>query len=527
MKVWTHQWQEVAKIIGSPGDEMGVYPFLSSTDIIHELLGIAARYPNAMALWDDGKEMTYNELITAIQSFATCLHRNGVSDGERVVLFIPNSVGLVIGIFACFYLGAIAIPLNPVLGRQEREKILTDAMPRVVLTWFKDEHHRQAQMYLCTIDDVTVDSWNLQNSEVACGTPVPVQPNRIAIVMYTSGTTGVPKGVMLTNRNLLISTVSYQRIFHLSNKDRTLVAVPLFHVTGLVGQLLTILLVGGTVVLVSKFSATKYFDQLRTHKVSFIFAVPTILTLALYREGRRASETRALRVIASGGAPIAADLVERIFDVFPEASFYNTYGMTEVASPATILPAEVARDHVNSVGLPVPGLRLRVVGSETSRDLGPEQVGQLLMQGPMVTPGYWNNHCETERAFRDGWLYSGDLASIDVEGYVRIEGRIKEMINRGGEKIYPADVERLLLSHPAVMQAAVYGIPDEVWGERVYCAISFKPGMSVEIAELEAWLENRVARFKIPENFVVLPELPLNVNGKINKQLLRSLPLGK
>ncbi len=516
MTIWAHQWQGVADIVDSSGNESGIYPFLASTDIIHELLHVADNNPKAIAIGDADRTITYQSLIAAVRSFAGRLHRNGVSEGDRVVFSMPNSIEFVIAFFACCFVGAIAVPLNPVLGSQERRKIVLAACPKLILTL--EKHSR----IVCrTAEETAVTSWELYNNKSGRSELPAVQHDRVATIMYTSGTTGVPKGVVLTNRNLLISVISYQRIFHLSPYDRTLVVVPLFHVTGLVGQLLAVLLMGGTVVLVPKFSAGLYFEQVRAHRISFIFAVPTILTLGLYRADNHVSGIKSLRVVASGGAPIAEDLMARIVDGFPEAQFYNTYGMTEVASPATILPPEAVRNHLDSVGLPVPGMHLRVAALDDGVDLGPGQLGQLLMRGPMVTSGYWNNRAETEKAFRDGWLQSGDIAAIDSDGFVRIGGRIKEMINRGGEKVYPADIERPLLEHPAVMQAAVYGVPDEIWGERVYAAVSFKPGMSAEKEELTAWLENRVASFKIPEEFFIFRELPLNMNGKVDKQVLQ------
>lgn len=518
MTTWTHQWQEVADSVANEGGAK-LYAFLAHTDITQQLLEVADEFPKSVALWDNGRPITYEELIRDIKSFAVNLRRVGVFEGDRVVMFMPNSIELVQAFFSCLFLGAIAVPLNPALGLQEREQIFANVHPNKILS-LRDVLGNDPQVMVMSPEGGEVAFPDLRGRESDDIIPVAIQSHRIAVILYTSGTTGMPKGVVLTNLNLLMSTVSYQRIFRLSHRDRTLVAVPLFHVTGLVGQMLAILLVGGTVFLLRKFSAGQYFGQIRSHRITFVFAVPTILTLAFYQYNGDITNFETLRVIASGGAPIATELVSRILDVFPNAKFFNTYGMTEVASPATILPAELARAHMDSVGFPVPGMQLRVVGLDSQTDQGPGRTGELWVRGPMMTPGYWDHPEATGRAFCNGWLRTGDLASIDAQGLVRIDGRIKEMINRGGEKVYPADVERPLLQHPAIMQAVVFGVPDDIWGERVQCAVCFKPGMSATGDDLAYWLKQRVARFKVPDHFLILAQLPLNANGKVDKQWL-------
>jgi long-chain acyl-CoA synthetase len=517
MMMWRYHWPEVGDLIGADQTGEWGYSHLEHTDIPHAFYRLAMENGQRLALREESDDWSYERLIAAISRMATRLRQYGIGEGDRVALVLPNTMEFVVAFFATLWLGAMAVPLNPALGAEEFRHVLADARPRILLhlAGTVPPLPLSADCQLLGLDHQT---WPVTRGEIL--DPAAANPDRVGVILYTSGTTGNPKGVMLTHRNMLTSVTSYQRIFHLSGDDRTLIVVPLFHVTGLIGQLLSVLLIGGAAVLVRKYHASHFMDLLYQQDITFLFTVPTILTLAFLRDKGWAVPQR-LRIIASGGAPIAPALISQIQETLPNCAFYNTYGMTEVASPATILRPADGAQHPSSVGLPVPGMTMRIVDINEGKPLSANEVGELWMRGPMVTPGYWNRPEMTADRLKDGWLRSGDLASIDAEGYVTIHGRMKDMINRGGEKVYPIDVEGPLGEHPAVMEVAVYGVPDAVWGEHVACALSFKPGMTATADELGRWLESRVARFKIPTEYRLWPELPRNANGKIDKRRLQ------
>ncbi|PSR22489.1 MAG: hypothetical protein C7B45_06615 [Sulfobacillus acidophilus] len=513
MYSWTHDWPEVAQIVGVEH----LYPHLENTDIVREWHAMALRFRDRLAVQDDRGEWSYGRLVQAVEMMAARLTELRVKEGDRVFLALPNSVEFVVSFFASLWVGAIAVPVNPGLGQEEMVRVIDDAKPRVFVYLASES--------VQPLEYPEMILWPLDVHDLFDGRGLVPQlaarnADRVAVVLYTSGTTGQPKGVMLSHRNILTSTTTYRYVFHLNETDRTLIAIPLFHVTGLVGQLLACLLVGAAVVLVRKYSARQYMEWVNSERISFIFAVPTILTLAFLREQNWQTPSH-LRLVASGGASITPTLIARIQELLPHAAFYNTYGMTEVSSPAAILPPQCVSAHRGSVGLPVPGITFRVVDWNTGVDVGPDQPGELWMRGPMVTKGYWQRPDVTREVLAGGWLHSGDIASCDGEGFLTIHGRIKDMINRGGEKVYALDVERPLGEHPAVMESAVYGIDSAVWGEEVACAISFRPGMRASAEELNAWLRPRVARFKIPTAYRVWRELPRNANGKIDKRRLQ------
>jgi long-chain acyl-CoA synthetase len=338
--------------------------------------------------------------------------------------------------------------------------------------------------------------------------------------MYTSGTTGRPKGATATHHGVISSAITFERCYGLGDGERTLVAVPLFHVTGLIAQLLTMAHVAGTVVLMPAFGASEALRLLDAERITHMVAAPTVY-LMMAMDPAHAGRGRALRAVGYGGAPVASDTVQLLRAWLPAARLHNTYGMTETCSPATCLPDADALRKVASVGLPVPTAEVRTVRLGDGGDCAADEVGELWIRGPMVVPGYWSNPEATALAIGDGWLRTGDLARIDADGYVTIADRIKDMINRGGEKVYCVEVEEVLCGHPSVLEAAVVGVPDPVYGEAVKACVVPRPGICVDPEDVRRWVRERLARFKVPETVEVLEALPRNPNGKVVKSALR------
>jgi long-chain acyl-CoA synthetase len=296
--------------------------------------------------------------------------------------------------------------------------------------------------------------------------------------------------------------------------------VPLFHVTGLIGQLLSMAFVGGTTVIMRTFDAGEAVRLLDAERITYMIAAPTVFTMMRQQPGHRAAG-RTLRAVGYGGAPTPPDGIAALREWLPQATLQNAYGMTETCSPTTLMPPGDELRKVSSVGWPVPIADLRTVQVATGRECEAGEVGELWVHGPMVVPGYWANPDATAATMGDGWMRTGDLARIDADGYVTIMDRIKDMINRGGEKIYCVEVEDVLCAHPAILEAAVVGVPDPTYGEAVKACVVARAGARVDPEDVRRWVGARLAKFKVPREVVVTDALPRNPNGKVIKGELR------
>jgi acyl-CoA synthetase (AMP-forming)/AMP-acid ligase II len=487
-----------------------------------ELLDRAVRHaPDRDAVVDGAERLTWRELSERARRLAATLHRrHGIKPGDRVALLLRNGSPLCVAVFALAQLGAIAVTLNTKLKAMELEFMLQNSGARVLLTnpeWWP-EIERISDRLPCEA------YYRTPYPELFAERPgppaAPVHEDDPAFIMYTSGTTGRPKGALGTHLGVITSTITYERCYGLGEAERTLVAVPLFHVTGLIAQFLTLAHLGGTTVVMPAFDAAEALRLIDAERITHMIAAPTVYVMMMLQPGHR-SVGASLRALGYGGAPIASETVRQLREWLPGCRLHNTYGLTETSSPATCLPDRDALDRVSSVGWPVPTAEVRTVEAGTGRECGPDEVGELLIQGPMVVPGYWANPEATAAAMGDGWLRTGDLARIDRDGYVTIMDRIKDMINRGGEKIFCVEVEEVLCSHPGVLEAAVLGVPDPVYGEAVKACVVPRPGAAVEAEEVRAWVRARLAKFKVPREVAVLEVLPRNPNGKVMKALLR------
>ena len=339
--------------------------------------------------------------------------------------------------------------------------------------------------------------------------------------MYTSGTTGRPKGAMVTHFNLAHSILHYRRTMRLRDAvERTLLAVPFTHITGLVAQILTLFGCAGAVIVQREFKADAAIRLLRDERVTHTVMVPAMYNLMLRTGELDAAPLPDLRIGAYGGAPMPTALIEEVHRRLPGLELMNAYGSTETTSPATLLPAADAVRRRDSVGLPVHCAEIRVCDDD-GRDLPSGRIGELRIGGPMVVPGYWNRPEVTHATFGDGSWRSGDVGRVDAGGYVEVLDRRKDMINRAGYKVYSAEVESLLAQHPGVMEAAVVARPCPVLGERVHAFVAVAARAPTGPA-LADFLAARIADYKVPETFTLQMEpLPRNANGKIIKSALR------
>ena len=493
----------------------------------------AERAPGREAVVDAGTRLAWRELRDRVRRLAGGLDRLGVRRRDRVATLLPNSVPFCLAAFAAAELGAVLVPLNTKCRRAELSFMLANSAARVLVAdpaLYEEIAPVRAALpcaeYVLTGDDAPPGTRRL--AELTDGpppaTPAPGVEDGPAFVLYTSGTTGRPKGATATHANVVHSCLTFQRCYGLGDGERSLVAVPLFHVTGLIAQLLTMTAVAGTVVLMPRFDAAAALRLLVAERITHLVAAPTVYVMLMGQPGYRTARLPEFRVAGYGGAPIAADTVRRLREWLPAARLHDTYGLTETASPATVLADAEALARVGSVGRPVPVGECRTVTPDGGRECAADEVGELWVRGPMVVAGYWADPEATGAAIVDGgWLRTGDLASIDRAGYVTIKDRIKDMINRGGEKVYCVEVEEVLCGHPGVLEAAVVGVPDPVYGEAVRACVVPRPGAHVDAGELREWVRARLAKFKAPEHVAVLEALPRNPNGKVVKGLLRDV----
>jgi long-chain acyl-CoA synthetase len=456
------------------------------------------RNPDGEAVVEvNADRLTYTELWDRAAAVAGGLREGGLATGDRAAILLPAGADWVCAFLGTLLAGGVVVPVNTRFAGPEVDYVLQDSGARHVFR--PGEPLPGGQPF--AVDGLT-------RSDPAA-------------IFYTSGTTGFPKGAVTTHENFLSNIETAIRVLGIDRAigptTRNLVSVPLFHVTGCNTQLLVQLALGGTTVILPAFDVTKFLTTIEAEQIDTLVSVPAIYALAIAHPNFADYEVSSVERLAYGGAPIAPALVTRIKEAFPRARVGNGFGLTEVASIATFLPHEWAAEHADSVGFAAPVVDLAL--HEQDPDSG---VGELLVRGPNVVAGYWNKPDATAAAFVDGWLHTGDLARIDQAGLVYIVDRAKDMINRGGENVYCVEVENALAGAPGIADAAVIGVPDAVMGEKVGAVVVPAAGAKIDVDALLAYLDERLADFKVPQYVAVSDQpLPRNPGGKLLKRQLR------
>jgi long-chain acyl-CoA synthetase len=485
------------------------------------------KYPKNEALVMGASRLSYQQMWDITEQIAGNLYTNyNVRKGDRVALLLGNCIEFSLLFFACSKLGAILVPLNTRLAEKEIIFMLHQSGAAVAFT---DEEFKsniagnkeikykfligKEEEGFLAYDELLKQGQSFQQPEVNEDDPL--------YIMYTSGTTGLPKGAVGTHLGVIHSIESYRRIFKTSSNDRSLDTVPLFHVTGLIGQLLHMVYVGGTNVLMRRYKAAEFNEILFKEKITFTFNVPTIYVMMMAHGSFKDYSYDHLRIIAYGGAPMSPQTIYQLKKEFPKAELHNAYGATETSSPATVMPKGYQELKLSSVGRPIPVIDVKIIGPD-HKLCPPNEVGELWIKGPNVVPAYWDNEEANERSFVDGYWCSGDMAKMDEDGFIYIMDRIKDMINRGGEKIFSVEVENTLYSHPDILEAAVVGVPDEVFGERVKAVIVPKKNKNLSETDIKNFVREHLADYKTPEIIEFINELPRNPGGKILKTHLKT-----
>lgn len=482
---------------GITRDAHGILRYDTLPESLVELLRRSIdRTPAAEAVVEvGGPRMTYAQVWDAAARIAGGLRAHGIAPGDRIAIQLGNGLNWCLAFIGVQMAGAIAVPVNTRFTESETAYVIADSGARFSF---------------------------LPDAPLPAGEPFvfeSAQRGDVAAIFYTSGTTGFPKGALTTHENFLSILESRFRIVPLPRDGsiRTLISIPLFHVTACNAQFLPTLGSGGTVVILPAFEVQAFLRAIGDEHINQLTTVPAIYWLALNQNNFHEFDMTAIRWLSYGGAPTAPELVGRIIEAFPNARVGNGFGLTETSSVATFLPHDFARERPDSVGFPIPITEVDLF--EPDAETG---VGELLIRGANVVKGYWNKPEATAESFVNNWLHTGDMARISPAGFVQIVDRKKDMICRGGENVYCVEVENALAAHPAVFEVAVIGVPDVVMGEKVGAVISLRPGQQAAPEDIIRFARTLLADFKVPQYLKIYSDsLPRNPNGKIVKPRLR------
>jgi len=491
---------------------------------------LVRRVPHRPAIVED-RTISYRELNHLVGAISANLAGFGVARGDRVALFLGNCWEFLACVIACNRIGAIVVPIGTRQRRSELTFLLNDSEAKALV--FESEladavppwqdvpslAHRFA-IRGAAADERPFADLLVQKPPAVRGESLSEED--VAVILYTSGTTGRPKGAQLTHLGIIHSALSFARCHGLNETDRALVAVPLSHVTGLVGVALSTMIVGGCVVLMRQaFKAAEFLALASREKITYSILVPTIYTLCVMSPELGNHDLSAWRIGCFGGAPMPVATIEMLTEKLPHLQLLNAYGATETTSPSTIMPRTRWRGHIDSVGITVPCGQIKVV-DDHGDDVPRGTPGELWIAGPMVVPGYWRRPDANKSEFVDGFWRSGDIGAMDADGFVRVFDRKKDMINRGGFKVFSAEVENVLCGLDGVLECAIVGRADPVLGERVHAIVVVPEGSKLTEATVRSFCTKQLSDYKVPETIILrtLP-LPRNANGKVLKAELR------
>jgi acyl-CoA synthetase (AMP-forming)/AMP-acid ligase II len=501
-------------------------------------------YPAKTGIVDGDRSFTYTQIGARVAALARFFQARNIAPQDRISILEVNSHAFLETYYAAAGIGAILNPLNYRLASREIAYILKDAGSRWLIAntqfaaqvqgLFEEETLLEGIVWIGGQPDMPapIACHEYENTLAANPgpfQPVPVSEDQIAHLYYTSGTTGRPKGVMLTHKNVCLHALGTIAELNLSDTDIWGHIAPMFHLAD-AWATFAFTWVGARHVMVGQFEPETVMSVIETQRISLSNLIPTMLNLMIKHPRVGEFDFSSLRVILSGGAPIAPQVVRSIMESFG-CDYIQTYGMTETSPYLTFsilkqhlldLSAEDRLRYKSKTGRPFIAVDLKVMGENGSPvEADERQVGEIWVRGDTVTAGYWNLPQESEAAFTDGWLRTGDLAVVDQEGYVNIVDRKKDMIVTGGENVYSTEVENVLYMHPKVLEAAVFAVPDETWGEAVTAAVVLKKGETATVAEIIEFCKAHQASYKAPKTIVFLAELPKTGSGKIYKKGLR------
>jgi acyl-CoA synthetase (AMP-forming)/AMP-acid ligase II len=523
MKCWPHAEEQFR--VESHYDGRAVSCLVGRPSSLAAMLDDAvASNPEGDALICDDFRCSWQELGQLANAIASGLVERGIGSGDRVIMFLGNRPEFVIALYAITRIGAVAVPVGTREQAPGLAYIAEQSGARMILHEASIPDRNPAGLTAIAIGQEETRAFVTGFAAAQSVLPdSPPDEEAPALIMYTSGTTGRPKGAVVTNMALVHVGAAYANCMKLGKDDRSACVVPLSHITGITATLCAMAYAQGCSIVIPEFKADQFVALAEREAMTHTLMVPAMYNLILARVDLARYDLSAWRIGAFGGAQMPVPTITGLQDQLPRLQLMNCYGATETCGGVTILPAEYATAKPDSVGLPTPGTTIRIM-NEDGEEVEPGQSGELWIAGPTVTPGYWQNPDATAANLVDGSWRSGDLGRVDEEGFVHVLDRLKDMINRGGYKIFTAEVESILTDHPAVLEAAVIAKPCPILGERVHAFITLSDGVEAVSADaLGEYCATRMTDYKKPESFTISAEpLPRNLNGKVLKTQLRA-----
>jgi len=508
------------------------------------LIRTAAAFEEKTAAIHLGRSITYGELYRSSTALAERLRQLGLDPGSRAAILFENSIEYLIAYFAVFMAELVAVPLDTSLAPENLNYMLVDSGAKVFMV--QGKYRRQ-------LDRILGD--NLSLRLVVSDKPIPVPDSlppveqlldiieaagripslaraaaflaeagdaahELAAIFYTSGSTGEPKGVMLSHRNLVSNTIATVEYLGLKSDDSVLVILPFYYIYGN-SLLLTHVACGGHVVIDNRFMYPEVvLDSLEESRVTGFAGVPSTFMLALSKSTLAKRRLADLKYITQAGGAMAPEITRRLMEACPKQKLWIMYGQTEASPRVTYLPPERLTEKLGSIGIPVPGVQVKIV-DESGREVPVGEAGEIAVGGPNVMLGYWNQPEATAEVIRDGWLITGDLARRDEDGYIYVVGRKREIIKAAGHRVSAKEIEERILEDAAVAEAAVFGVPDDILGEAIHAVVVLKPGNETDPKRLQAWCQKGLAAFKVPRVIRFVDSLPKYQTGKVNKMQLK------
>ncbi len=487
------------------------------------LSGATELFAERLALEESrGRSVTYRELLSETEKCGQILSDAGVKPGMRVGLLLENSIEFVVAFFAVNMLGATLCPLPGKYRIDEIRSLISRADIRFVIC--EDEFVTSCMkldLKISLLCRSELEKPYLEIDNIQMRT-IKESPDAVALLMSTSGTTAKAKQVLLTNQNIVHATIAYQKVLELSEKDSSIIAVPMYHITGMVAIICTMSRVGGTLYIQRRLVPDEFLKEIEERNISYIHASPTVFKLLL-TEREQFPSLPSVRMLACGAAHMPTEVIKALHDWMPQMEFRTVYGLTETSSPGTIFPNDAATSkYLGSSGIPIPGMRVDIRDA-TGSSLPNNEKGEIWVTGTNVCAQYGDD--AANRSIVDGWLRTGDIGYTTSSGYLYVVGRTKDMVNRGGEKVWCVDVEEALCRVNEVIDACVVALPDHMFGEVPGALVVLSPGSVLQVDDIKGELRSHIATFEVPAVIKVDKKIPLTAGLKVDKKAVRAILL--
>lgn len=523
-KVWPDCMTEGMDIRKISGQE--IFTFVHMRNNYYEVLEDSmVKYPDKTAFIDNwGRTYSYQTFVRMVDDFAELLYRRGAKHGDHIGLLLYNGIEFFTAFYAACKIGAVTVPFPSKYRKHELQALIekADLQYLIAADKFREwtEPYEEAMQCIYSVDEE--HGYGFRHIDIPVGKRGGSKGSLEdeAILMFTSGTTSASKGVVMKNYNILHAAMIYQRLCNVTCDDRTVIPVPIYHVTGLIALLGVFVLSGGTVYLQKKYNAERILNCVMEDKITFMHGSPTVFGMMMDLK-EKYPELPSVRMILCGSSYMPVEKLNELHGWMPDAEIRTVFGMTETASPGTLFPSDTPTGrYPSSAGIPIPGLELKILDDD-GREVENGTVGMVYIKGANVAEYYYKT--DSPLYTEDGWLNTGDMGYVNDDAYVFFVDRRKDMINRGGEKIWCTDVEEELVSLKEIKDAAVVGIPDLKYGEVAAAAVVLRKGCTVTEGEIRSRLLEKMARFKVPERILFLKEIPRTQGLKTDKKYIRSL----